>query len=293
MKPVRKGHVLALLALLAFALLSTGCDQIDARRQIKEANKLYKDGKFEEAAPLFESALTLEPGLAIAHHNAGLTYFKMFKAGVETPENKAVAAKATDHLGKYLDTNPNDLHIRDMITRVWVDSGDYPKALAYWQKEHDADPKNRDVIEKLAGINFKAGNWEEAASWYQKEADVSPDDAGRIAAYLNIAKLGWNKLSNREKTLGAERIRVADLSLAALQKAEALDSQSMEIEGYIASVYEFRSLAHGVSWAAAIDRASTQAHRAKWRVLKEAADKAAKQQNPTAPAPAAPAPAGG
>jgi tetratricopeptide (TPR) repeat protein len=291
MKPVRKGHVLALLALLAFVFLGSGCDDLNARREIKEANRLYKDGKFEEAAAHFESALQKVPELALAHHNLGLTYYKMFRAGDETPANKAVAGQATEHLAKYLESFPDDLHIRDILTRVWIDSGDYPKALAFWQKEHDADPKNRDVIEKLAGIHFKAGNWEQAMTWYQKEAEVSPDDAGRIAAYLNIGKLAWNKLSNREKTTGAERIKVADLALSALQKAEALDSRSMEIEGYLASVYEFRSLAHGVSWAAALDRASTQAHRAKWRVLKEEADKAAKQ-NPTTPA-APPAKVGG
>jgi tetratricopeptide (TPR) repeat protein len=291
MKPVRKGHVLALLALLAFVFLGSGCDDLNARREIKEANRLYKDGKFEEAAPLFESALQKVPDLSIAHHNLGLTYYKMFRAGDETPANKAVAAQATEHLAKYLEASPNDLHIRDMLTRVWIDSGDYPKALAFWQKEHEVDPKNTDVIEKIAGIHFKAGNWEEAMAWYQKEADVAPDNAGRIAAYINIGKLAWNKLSNREKTLGAERIKVADVALSALQKAEALDNRSIEIQGYLASVYEFRSLAHGVSWAASLDRASTQAHRAKWRVLKEEADKAAKQ-NPTPPA-APPAKVGG
>jgi tetratricopeptide (TPR) repeat protein len=231
---------------------------------------------------VFEEGLKLSPDLPAVHHNIGLVYYKMFRPGDETKENKAIAAKATEHLAIYLAASPNDVIIRDMLTRVWIDSGDYQKALDFWQKEHDKDPKNRDVIEKLAGINFKAGNWEASLAWYQKEAEVAPDAPGQVTAYVNIGKLAWNKLSNRERTIGEDRIKVADLALAALQKAEALEPQSMEIEGYLASVFEFRSIANGASWAAALDRASTQAHRAKWRVLKEAADKAAKQNAPAA-----------
>jgi len=292
MKPVRKGQTYALMALLAIAFLASGCDELNARRLIKVGNKEYKDGRFEEAAKVFNEALELAPELVIADHNLGLTYNKLFRPGDTSPANKAIAAKATEHLAKYLDKYPNDVPIRDMLTRIWIDSGDFTKALAYWQKEHDADPKNADVLEKLAGINFKAGNWEESVHWYLQEADVSPDAPGKVSAYLNIAKLGWNKLSNREKTVGVERVRIADISISALQKAEALSPDNIEVEGYMASIYEFRSVAHGASWAGAIDRSATQAYRARWRVLKEAADKAAKQNAAQGAAPAtAPAPA--
>jgi tetratricopeptide (TPR) repeat protein len=289
MKPVRKGHVLALLALLALVFLGSGCEAINARREIKEANRLYKDGKFEEAAKRYESALAVDPSLAFAHHNLGITYFKMFRAGDETPENKAIATKATDHLAKYLETFPNDLQIRDMMTRIWIDSSDYPKALAYWKKEHEIDPKNPDVIEKIAGINFKAGDWEEAIRWYQKEADESADPAGKLAGYLNIAKVSSAKLRNTDAPLELEqRMRIADLGIAALQKAEVIDSKNMDIESSFGAIFEKRAVTHGASWAAAIDRASMLTHRLRWVVLKKEADAAAAAANPPPPA-AAPA----
>ena len=140
MKPVRKGRIFALLALLAFIFLGTGCDELNARRLFKEGSKLYKDGKFEEAAVVFEEGLKLSPDLPAVHHNIGLVYYKMFRPGDETPENKAVAGKATQHLAIYLQAKPDDVIIRDMLTRVWIDSGDYQKALDFWQKEHDKDP---------------------------------------------------------------------------------------------------------------------------------------------------------
>jgi tetratricopeptide (TPR) repeat protein len=276
MKPVRKGHVLALLALLALIVVGSGCDAINARREIKEANRLYKDGKFEEAAKLYESALAVDPTLAFAHHNLGVTYFKMFRAGDETPENKEVASKATDHLAKYLAAFPADNQIRDMMTRIWIDAGDYPKALAYWTKEHEAEPTNPDIIEKIAGINFKAGHWQEAIGWYQKQADQATDNAIKLAAYANIAKAANSKLGNNDMPLlGEQRIQLADLGIGALQKAEALDAKNVEVQNLFGNIYKLRALSHGVSWAAAMDRASMLAHYTRWVGLKKEADAAA------------------
>jgi tetratricopeptide (TPR) repeat protein len=185
---------------------------------------------------------------------------------------------------------PKDLPIRDMMTRIWIDSSDYPKALAYWKQEHELDPKNHDVIEKIAGINFKAGDWEEAIRWYQKEADDSAEPAVRLAGFLNIAKVSSAKLRNTDVPMAPDdRIRIADLGIAALQKATAIDGKNMEIESAFGAIFEKRAVTHGASWAAAIDRASMLTHRLRWVVLKKEADAAAAAANPPPPAGAAPA----
>jgi hypothetical protein len=59
----------------------------------------------------------------------------------------------------------------------------------------------------------------------------------------------------------------------------------MESQGLLGAIYNFRALAHGASWAAAIDRASSQNHAAKHRVLLDEAKKKQKQEAP-APSPA-------
>jgi len=308
MKPVRKGRldiakiakiatiarsamrVVGGLALLAMLFTASGCDELGARRKIKDGNRLYQDGKFEEAVKAFEEALALSPDLEIGHYNLGLAYYKLFGPN---PDDKELGHKVTTHLAKYLENHPHDTETRDLISKVWIDSGDYEKALAYWQQQLDANPNNRDIIEKLAGINFRAGNWERSVQWYMKEAEVAHDTPGKISAYLNVAKLAWNKLSNREATVGAVRVKIADLGIAALQLAEQLDPKNMEVEGYLSSILDFRAIAHGATWAAALDRAQTQVHRTRWRVLKEEHDKAAKQQLPQAPPAQSPEPTKG
>jgi cytochrome c-type biogenesis protein CcmH/NrfG len=173
-----------------------------------------------------------------------------------------------------------------MMTSVWVDSGDFQKALAYWDKEHQADPKNRDIMGQMASINLKANNFDETVRWIQMDADVAPNTEGKVKTLVGIGNVVWSKLSNKEKVVGLERIHVADTGISACQKVLGLDANNVECQGLLAAIYNFRSLAHGASWAAGIDRASSQNHAAKHRVLLDEAKKKAAAQPAPAPAPA-------
>jgi tetratricopeptide (TPR) repeat protein len=259
---------------------TTGCDEFNARRKINEGNKLYKEGKFEAAVTEFESSIK-EQEIDVAHYNLGLTYVKMFVAGDTSPENEAIADKATEHLEKWLSTHPKDNDIRKLMTKVWVDAGRFEKALVYWQKEHDADKTNRDVMAQMANINALAGRHEEAVRWILMDADVAPTEKGKFEAYVRVGNLTWRKLSNRDKVQFEERVRVADLGIAALQKAIAIDPKEPIPQGLLAAIYNFRSIAHGASFALNIDRTTSQNHDQKRRVL---AEEKKKNQPPKPPA---------
>lgn len=261
----------------------SGCDEISARRKIQRANELYKEARYEEARDLYEAALKLSPGLDIGHHNLGITYYKLAKRGDDSPENQDIANKAAEHLGVYLKAHPKDNAIRDLMTGLWVDTGQTAKAIAFWTTEHEAAPTNKDVIEKLAGLNFKNGDWRQAIHWYEVEVKVATTDSDRASAYLLIGRLCFNKLfNNKEKTQGAERIEVADVGIAALQKAaDALaikktietikaagtdparkaidfDVRSAEIMSIIGGLNQQRAIAQGSAWGYYIDNATWQ-----------------------------------
>lgn len=276
-------RILVAITAVCIAFGATGCEQIDARRSIQKGNELYKAGKFFESVQAFEAGLAKAPQLEIGHHNLGLAYFKMFKPGDESAANKSYADKATEHLSKWLDSNPDDGVIVGLVTRIWMDSGNYQEALRYWENELAKNPKDGEVIRILASVNRQSGDWEAAIRWHRREAEASDTPAGKVDAYLSIAKLAWSKLSNRDKVVGEERLKIADMGLAALQTASELAKDNIEIAGYMASLFEFRSLAHGAIWAQLFDRASTQHYRGVWRDLNEAARKAAEAQNPATP----------
>ncbi len=269
----------------AFVLVASlgGCDEISARRKIQEANELYKEAKYDEARDLYEAALKLSPGLDIGHHNLGITYYKLAKRGDDSAANQDIANKAAEHLGVYLKAHPKDNAIRDLMTGIWVDTGQTPQAIAFWEAEHKTFPKNKDVIEKLAGLNFKNGDWRAAVRWYEVEVQVSENASDRASGYLLIGRLCFNKLfNNKEKTQGAERVEVADVGIAALQKAATeldvkktlesikaagtdparkaidFDSRSTEIMSIIGGLNQQRAIAQGAAWGFYIDNATWQ-----------------------------------
>jgi tetratricopeptide (TPR) repeat protein len=278
----RRRTLVAVVAIVACALISVGCKKFNSRRLINEGNKLYKEGKFEQAAATFEEALK-EEDLDVAHYNLGITYVKLFMPGSTSDANKAYADKAAEQLSIWLKNHPKDNDARKMMTSVWVDSGDYEKALAYWQNEHEADPKNRDVMGQMASINLKAGNFDETIKWIVLDAEVAPNTEGKVKTLVGVGNVVWSKLSNKEKVVGAERIHVADTGISACQKVLGLDPNNVECQGLLAAIFNFRSLAHGASWAAGIDRASSQNHAQKHRVLLEEAKKKAAAEQPPAP----------
>jgi tetratricopeptide (TPR) repeat protein len=284
MNPARRGFTrfatVSIVVAIAFGI--TGCDQLSARRHIQNGTSLFEDDKFEEAAAEFEKGLELEPGLEIGHYNAGLTYYKLFRPGDPSKENKAFADKAVEHFQAWLKANPDDTDTAEMISEIWVNNKEYEKALAYWQGEHDAKPTDPAPIKQLASINFKAGRFDETVKWYVAEAQAEPKVADKVLSYLSVGRLAFLKLGDVTGTVGEDRIHIADLGIAALQKAAELDPKNIEAENMQGALYNFRALAHGAYWGGATDRAIALHHQSRGRVLREEA----KKQQQSAPAPA-------
>lgn len=259
---VRTARIFIGIAAACALLLSTGCEELSARRQVQKANKLYAQGKFSKSVEEYEAALA-RADLPIGHHNAGLAYLKLFKAGIETPENLGHAARATEHFQAYLEVFPDDSQVIGLMTQVWLDSGQYEKALAYWEQELAENPNSTEILSYLASINRQAGDWEQAVEWHYKqhEAETTPD--GKAAALVDIAKLIWHRLQDKDGLTGLERIRVADVGIGALQQAAEMRPDDIDVHRYLASMFQLRAMGHGASWAQAVDRASSQIHQGK------------------------------
>jgi tetratricopeptide (TPR) repeat protein len=274
-------------AVAAALLAGSGCEEIGARRTIQRANKLYGEGRFSQAVEEYETALKVAPHLAAGHHNAGLAYLKLFKPGDESPKNLSYANAAAQHLTIYLQSNPGDVKIIDLLTRLWVDSGNYQKALSYWEGELQKDPRSREVILRLAAINNQAGRYDEAVRWHQRRAEFETDPGAKAKAYKDIGQLQWHQLMKPD-AVDEKRLYLADVGIAALQKAAALEPGDADVQTLLASLYEHRSHAHGASWARIVEAASTLQHRTRWRDLKQAGTPG----SAPAGAPAGTAPAG-
>jgi tetratricopeptide (TPR) repeat protein len=196
-----------------------------------------------------------------------------------------IANLATSHFETWLKSNPKDTETQKQMTQVWIDASLFDQALKYWEEQLKAKPNDAEIMGNLAGINLKAGEWRKSIEWYNKVAEVATDPGNKVGALQFIGNVAWSKLNS--KTLSPEdTIELADLGLGALQKAAELEPKNPKPVGLQASIFNFRSLAHGSSWAAAIDRASAQDLQRASRVLMDEAKKAQGIDPPKAPAPA-------
>lgn len=280
-------------ATLAFAALASvlvgtaGCDELRSRREIQDANKLYGEGRYSKAVEIYNAALQRTPDLAIGQHNAGLAYYKLFQPGVDTKENRAMAEQSAAHFMKYLESEPNDTKVIGLLTTIWLDSGQYEKALTYWSQVLAKDPQSRDVIEKLANINRQAGNYTKAREWHMKRVELEHETGGKVKAYLDIAQMEWSRLQKAE-LVDAERLAAVDVGVAALQVAEKLDPKHALVQSLMGSLYQHRSLGHGAHWAKGVEAASQRFHQGRFSEIRKAEQAAAGAGQPPAAGQTAP-----
>ncbi len=211
----------------------------------------------------------------------------------EQPDSKSKKEEiaAIEDEIKDLEKKVDELHTKDrvrgLMTHMWMDSDQYGKALEYWTGLLNEKPKDPEIMGVLAGINLKAGDWKKSIDWYLKVADAATDVSAKVAAYQFIGNVAWSKLN--AKTLNAkDTMELADDGIGALQKAAVLQPESPRPVGLQASIYNFRALANGASWAGSLDRASAQDLQRASRVLSEKAKAAAGTAAPAAPGGAAP-----
>lgn len=215
--------------------------------------------------------------------NVCASSYKCQKTDLCVLEQAQLAELAATNFLAWLKANPSDDDTRKQMTQVWIDSGQFQLALDYWAGQLKDKPKDPQIMGNLAGISLKAGDWRKSLEWYLQVADISSDLTAKIGAYQAVGNVAWSKLNSKSLS-AAETIELSDRGIGALQKAAELSPKNPKLYGLQASIFNFRALAHGASWASAIDRASAQDLQRLSRVLAEEAKKAAGGGAPSTPA---------
>lgn len=289
-----RAHFLVILG-LALGLASpglAGCDQLSARSMVQEGNGLYEDQEYEKAIAKYEGALKKTPSLGVIHHNLGLSYARLFRPGLDTPANKAIADKASEHLSAWLESHPGDTKVRKYLLNLWIEAGQYQRALDYYQAEHAKDPRNSELIGKVAQIYLAMTDWRTSIEWLYKDAELAADPAAKIAAYNRIANVAFGQLwSSRTKVVGTLRTEIAEVGIQAAGQGLAvveggatdlrLADKNILNTSISNGLWSQHAIAQGQYWAATIDRAEGQIFEQRARVLRDEAKK--NQPPPAAP----------
>lgn len=240
--------------------LAAGCTEVGARRDIQEGNKLYYNGKYEEAIKRYNEALEARPNLAIGWFNLALSHLALYAPGLKSAENEAHATGTIDALNRYLKLVPADEQAIGYLIGMYTDSGRYEGAIAYFEEKLRADPTNIEAVAQLAHISTQAGKYDDAIKWHKRKAEMVASADTKADSWYSIGVLDWRRLYQHPEVVGLDRLRIADEGIAALLEADKIRQNHAPTLSYVNLLYRERAHASGASYARTVDTATAMVY---------------------------------
>jgi tetratricopeptide (TPR) repeat protein len=202
----------AALALVVGTVVA-GCGQIGALKgqmAFKEANILYQQQKYRDAAVKYEEAVTANPELADAYFFLANSYDNQYRATKKgDPENDALLTKAIDSYKKRSEMDGGDPKIKRLALEYLVSAYGPDKLNDPAQQEPillrmiEVDTKDTTAYFGLANIYEQSGDYVRAEEMLNKAREMRPNDA---AVYMQLAGF-HNRQGEFTKTMEALHAR--------------------------------------------------------------------------------------
>ena len=152
---LRPGTWAAAAALIALAIVSSGCNKLKARDNLNKGVNAFKSGQYTAAADDFKTAIDLDPDLPSARLYLATAYMQQWVPGSEAPDNVRVINGALQEFQTSLSSNledKNKLIAMQSIASIYFQKKDYDKASEWYKKVIQADPKNKEAYYTLGVI---------------------------------------------------------------------------------------------------------------------------------------------
>jgi tetratricopeptide (TPR) repeat protein len=178
--------LLSLMLSSCVGLITNG----EAQSVYEQGLVLFNQGRFAEAIPCFEKAVSLEPHFYQAHLYLGRSHLNLRAYG-----------KALTPLRTAYHLSPNDFkkEVADLLIDALLGAafselkeGNIQTSLSYIREVLSADPKSKKIKDDLSRVLvavaidlFKSGNVRDAVKEYTEAIKVNPDNTG---AYVGLAK---------------------------------------------------------------------------------------------------------
>jgi tetratricopeptide (TPR) repeat protein len=275
------------LGVLAFG--NAGCRQVRGRKQIQEANELYKRGKYAEAVTAFEAAEALVPEIPILWLNKGYTCRQLIAPGGKDAASKQAATCALDAFDKLRALRPSDPRAEQLTIQTWFDTDDFRALEQTFLERNRRNPDDVEAVRGLQEVYFKWGKWREALDWSKRAAALRPADA---ETQYGVGTFVWQLLSSKGgggqmaafnpwpspehprpeppaaasgDISGEERVALADVGISYLHRALSLRPRYPEAMTYLALLWRQKSfglVVDPIAWQGAVDEADEWQRRA-------------------------------
>lgn len=299
--------------LLGFALLTSGCSELQARSHARTGNGHFQDGNYAAAVQEYEIADQLHPGLAVVSLNRGLACRQLMIPGARSAEQDRAVDCALAAFKRLKELRPDDPRGEQLYVQTLFDADRFDTLVAMYEGQLKDNPQNLAAINSLIAVHSRADNWQEALRWSMKRADIEAKDA---EAQYTVGVMIYNRLYQKggadkasydprpdpnlapkdqpPKTpppftvgdvIGSARIQLADLGIKYMERALELRPKYHEAMIFMGLLYRQKSYGYldkPVDWEQATNKAE------EWRL--KAVQLVAPQ--PTLSAPPAPASGG-
>ena len=170
-------------------------------RLLKDAQSVYRAGRFQESKLLFEQVLKLEPNQAIAWKGLGAI---ALAAG-------ALRA-AVNILVKSLELDPTDVEARQHYAHALQGAGEIESALLQWHLICQQVSDNADYLESLGVLLQAVGDRAEAAAAYAQAQGLKPSLAlrAKMATLLSPVVASREAIQQERSEMGAQLQALCD-----------------------------------------------------------------------------------
>jgi tetratricopeptide (TPR) repeat protein len=232
-----RSRAIAFASLLLVAGLAGGCNKIKARQEIKKGNEFFKAGQYQTALASYQEALRFDPNEKKLHKNIGLAYMGMYQPGSKHAKDLEFAAKAIEHLKIYTEAVPEDRKAQEFLVSMYLAAERYDDAIAFYQQLVAENPKDVKAMQSLAQMYFKKGDVENALQWLRKRLDAETSPEAKAEVYYFIGVQAWDRSYNFPDIDPAERDRIVDEGIDAINKALQIRPDYFEALSYLNLLY--------------------------------------------------------
>ncbi|MDR1577693.1 MAG: tetratricopeptide repeat protein [Deltaproteobacteria bacterium] len=177
--------------------------------QVLEGERLFADGRVEEARELFQAAVDMCPGNVQAWNNLAVASL-----------NTERLTEAERCLKKALEIKPDFWEARYNLAEVHALAGRWPKAVKELKKILEGKPDDLPTVKRLAQIYLEMGDNEAARSLL-----ADSNNLGATRAFIDSLWLGVKFFSMAEGM--SVRSRLENLMLAVLRLIDGQDGRSL------------------------------------------------------------------
>jgi tetratricopeptide (TPR) repeat protein len=230
---------LCLVAALMLSLYSFGCQKIEARMAIKDANTAYEHENYADALKGYIHAREIDPSFPDLDRMVGYSQIGLYVPDDKSPQNEAHADAAIAELTEYLKKRPDDRIARDALINMYLNANRTSQAIDYFRAYLQAHPADLEAVKSIATLYAKQGDFNESLNWYQK---ITLLDSKNPESFYIFGVVCYEKVSKNPPADLNEKISIIEKGKAALQHAIDMKTDYFEAMAYLNLLWRQQAL---------------------------------------------------